>query len=435
MARRRPFRAIAVTCLMFAATPAWGWYPFSRRYEKWQKNRSLAMGGWHISFPRDHYADRVARYRAAGLNQFFGNRPTWATPYFKAAAEAGIQWQTHWHESQANLDKVLREIPGATAVIVVDEPNDRDAHYKRIEQRIAWVRKNHPHVLAFANLSIGEIKHDRYIRQCKPDVFCFDMYLLLANGTDTPSYLHHVGWGRRTSRQHRLPYWMILQAYGRTHEKPSYAYRIPDEADMRFLAFTLLAHGGTGMQFFVYYSKARTGMIRWTGADNEAYEHNRLNRSYFAVRDMAPEIQNLSRALLNLRSKGPLGYAGTIPQKCPAFGGHGRMASVAVPARPKDPILVGFFDDRSRQEYFMVVNLVHGLAMSKMDGVRTVRLTFGNGVEKIERLNRLTGLVETLRTTPGKGGGRILDVQLEGGTGDLFKWANGKPWALRKAMH
>ena len=102
--------------------------------------------------------------------------------------------------------------------------------------------------------------------------------------------------------------------------------------------------------------------------------------------------------------------------------------------RPKDPILVGFFDDRARQEYFMVVNLVHGLAMSKMDGVRTVRLTFDRSVQKIERLNRLTGLVETLRTRAGKGGSRILDVQLEGGTGDLFKWANGKEWALRKTI-
>ena len=29
---------------------------------------------------------------------------------------------------------------------------------------------------------------------------------------------------------------------------------------------------------------------------------------------------------------------------------------------------------------------------------------------------------------------RTLDILLEGGTGDLFKWSNGKPWTLRKEM-
>ena len=71
------------------------------------------------------------------------------------------------------------------------------------------------------------------------------------------------------------------------------------------------------------------------------------------------------------------------------------------------------------------------LDMSKMEGVRMVRLAFDTSVEQIERLNRLTGLVETLRTSDGEDGARVLDIQLEGGTGDLFKWSNGNPWALR----
>ena len=78
----------------------------------------------------------------------------------------------------------------------------------------------------------------------------------------------------------------------------------------------------------------------------------------------------------------------------------------------------------------MAVNLAHGLNMSKVDGMRRVRLTFDKGIETIERLNRLTGLVETLKTQE-QGDARVLDAFLEGGTGDLFKWSNGKPWAMR----
>ena len=95
-------------------------------------------------------------------------------------------------------------------------------------------------------------------------------------------------------------------------------------------------------------------------------------------------------------------------------------------------LLVGFFDDKAGEEYFMVVNLAHGLNMSKMDGERTVRLVFRKSVEKIERLNRLTGRVETLETKKAGSVARILKIRLEGGTGDLFKWSNGNPWDLRK---
>ena len=49
----------------------------------------------------------------------------------------------------------------------------------------------------------------------------------------------------------------------------------------------------------------------------------------------------------------------------------------------------------------------------------------------VERLSRLTGKVEVLETTALGDKHRTLDVQLPGGTGDLFKWSNGKPWALR----
>ena len=99
-----------------------------------------------------------------------------------------------------------------------------------------------------------------------------------------------------------------------------------------------------------------------------------------------------------------------------AAAGAVRMNSAAIPHFAAERLLVSFFDDRV-VEYFMVVNLVHGDKMSKMDGARTVRLTFDRSVTKIERLNRLTSLVETLRTTKGDDDTRMLDIQLNGGTG------------------
>tara|TARA_Y100000294_G_C8563949_1_gene340119 strand:+ start:145 stop:576 length:432 start_codon:yes stop_codon:yes gene_type:complete len=121
-----------------------------------------------------------------------------------------------------------------------------------------------------------------------------------------------------------------------------------------------------------------------------------------------------------------------VPFRLEAFEGHGALESAKIAEGEDTGVLVGFFDDKQNEEYFMVVNLAHGLNMSKMDGQRTVRLSFDGTVKQIERLNRFTGLVETLLTREGAADTRLIDIQLEGGTGDLFKWSNGRPWDLRK---
>ena len=207
---------------------------------------------------------------------------------------------------------------------------------------------------------------------------------------------------------------------------------------MRYLLFTFLAHGGNGALFFVYYGHDATPMVEDTVADDarapaadHRYENTTLTPAWHAVRDVAPEVQTLAAALLNLRSQDPIGYVGaSIPAGCERFEGHRLLKSVINLDHEHESALVGFFDDQAGGEYFMVVNLVHGVNMSKMDGGRMMRLTFDPSVERVERLNRLLGFVETLRTRQSEDGARYLDIQLEGGTGDLFKWANGKPWAL-----
>jgi len=446
-------------CLICLPANTWGWYPYAEKYETWQKNRPILMCGWHDSVPEDHLPERIARFKAAGLNSFFWVKPSsGARRFFRAAHQAGLEWQLGIPRKSAalagrpgdmkSINKVF-EIPGGTALVIMDEPvargsaEARQRVYDELKYRAAWARNNHPDLLVYANLSIGKIDLDRYVRSCRPDVFCFDYYPLRRDGTTATHYLHWVNLARNTARKHRLPYWMILQSYGRRAEKDetaAYAKRIPGEADMRFLVFSLLAHGGIGMHFFTYYAGQP---IQWEtmvmdtgvqgGSKVRRYENTVTSRAYHAIRDLAPEVQTLGRALLDLRPKGDVSYAGAVPdERLKPFQGRGRLRSVAMADDPRGPVLVGFFDDRKKEEYFMVVNLKHGTNLSKTDAAGTVRLTFNRSVEKIERLDRLTGLVEILKTRPGKQrGARVLDVQLEGGTGDLFKWSNGKPWSLR----
>ena len=447
------------------------WYPYSERYERWQAGRPLTIAAWHNRVPTDHTADRIARMQAAGINLFWGGGLQDGRHFYRAANKAALAWGgvmsgkslryfegRNWRAEYAARREAIRRtlaIGGAALICVVDEPRVRGMSqqqardvYEQIRQRIAWVKRNYPDLLAYANLSIGSIDVNRYIKTCQPDVFSFDEYPLLLDGTDHPAYGEKLLRGREFARRFRLPYWMLLQAFGRKMPgRESWrSYRVPDEADMRYLVFSFLAHGGSGLTLYIYYGYGYDPpvtirnmvddlRVRHPGKEppaNHRYEHTVKRRSWFAIRDLAPEVQTLARALLNLRTKDPLGYAGTAPAGCPKFEGHGALRSVAGRNDAPEPMLVSFFEDEAGEEYFFVVNLVHGPNMSKMDGRKTLRLVFDRTVERIERLNRLTGRVEALRTGT-EGAKRVLDIHLEGGTGDLFKWATGKPWALRRA--
>ena len=430
------------------------WYPYPEVYNSWQQERPFLMSALHNSVPRDHLPERMARFKAAGLNDLCWGKPGNALHIFRAAQEAGLAWSC-WSRGGMKAVGRAMEIPGSSFIMAGDEPSSEE-EVARIAELTTQLRQAYPGTPVFVNLSITKVDHDSYIEACKPDVFSFDHYPLQRNGETHDHYLYNLAWGRQTAMEHRLPYWMYLQTFGREHERPSYAYRVPDEADMRFLVYTLLAHGGTGIMLFNYYGYPES-MVVDTGVENPArseqphiYENTVVSRAWHAVRDVAPEVQNLGRALMLLRPKGRVAYAGNgllwdrkpptydrhnpkPPFRSQPFAEHGPLRSVRVLGEDEMGALVSFFDDEAAEEYFMVVNLRHGLNMSKADGTHAVRLTFGPEIEQVERLNRWTGRVEVLRTsaTEDGGGTRQLTLTLEGGTGDLLKWSNGKPWSLR----
>ena len=448
-----PILVTMALLVMFCGHAAFAWYPYGARYTQWQKSRPMLFAGLHNSVPRDRLPERIARFKAAGLNTFIWAKPGNAHHFFRTAHEANLAWAC-WSRGGEKVIAEAMKIPGNAFIMIGDEPSDKDPEeIAEIAGLAAWVRETYPDTITFTNLSITKCEHDAYIRACHPDLFSFDHYPLQRDGATHDNYLYDLAWGRQTAMRHRLPYWIYLQSYGRVEDTPSYAYRNPDEADIRFLVFTFLAHGGTGIQWFMYYGyeesmvvDARVPDTGRTPAEKHTYEASYATRAWFAIRDVAPEVQALSRVMLNLRPTGEVGYVGNgllwdheapayskgpvVPFRSERFTGHGALRSIEFLDDANLGAMVGLFDDAAGEAYFMVVNLQHGANMSKMDGLKTLRLVFDPAVEQIERLNRLSGRVEVLGTTA-DADRRTLDVRLEGGTGDLFKWSNGKPWALR----
>ena len=428
---------------MLSASPvAWGWYPYGQRYETWQKARPMTFGGWHNCTAADGRAgDRVARFKAAGLNDLLWvkpNRPEW----FRAAHDAGLSWRTSMRGSKKKLTELLQGTPGCAALVTAYGPYDTEDDLADLADWADWTRETFPDVLSYAMLVDRDFDYGRYIETCRPDILAVENFPIDKKAVTNPWYFVWLAKVAEAARRNHLPLWVTVQSFNAmtaTPRMPSFAGSRLDEADMRFQVFLSLAHGATGVHFFMYYGHEMSMVVDLGTPDPGSpgsglptkYEHTVLTRPWYAVRDMAPEVQALGNALLNLRPIGAVAYAGIPPNNCKAFEGHGRLLSASVRDDPAASLALGLFDDKAGEEYFFVVNLVHGPLMSKLDGARTVRLTFKTGVAAVERLSRHSGRVETLGTAEAEDGSRSIEFHLEGGTGDLFKWSNGNPWDLR----
>jgi hypothetical protein len=127
--------------------------------------------------------------------------------------------------------------------------------------------------------------------------------------------------------------------------------------------------------------------------------------------------------------------------------GDSYLASASVTAHPSGindnqpgDVILGFFkplheafdgDDYSNQTYFMVVNGLSDATANPTATQQTIRLTFNfgsSGITSLQRLSRTTGQVENVPLVSDGGGVYHLDLTLDGGTGDLFKYKTGAPF-------
>ena len=314
---------VSIVCsivLLGSTATASEWYPYSDRYQKWQSQRPMMIGGYHNCLPRDHLPERLARFKAAGLNTLVSTEYH-ADHFHRAAEDAGLEWATVHPNRFASPDwRVLNpdlpyygstaleafehvfQTPGSAFIQVGDGPK-AEVHLDYIAAFNQAARQRWPDILTFSCLSIDKIDHDLYVEKTQPDVFNYFHYPLAEEGHELRGYLPDLRKARDSARKHHLPFWMFLQAWGADRQTPEESKRIPDEADTRYLFFTLLAHGGNGAIMFLYYGGAGgvhhdKSMVYDTVADHERappHEHRLessvTTRAWFAVRDVAPEVQ------------------------------------------------------------------------------------------------------------------------------------------------
>ena len=199
------------------------------------------------------------------------------------------------------------------------------------------------------------------------------------------------------------------------------------ESRNRVNLFSHLTAGYTHFSYWTYDFRPDTGDALIDAAGNPTVVYN-------AAVGTNAEAANLGRALRFLRSTGVrfigagLGGENAPPvgmsNWSPGAGGDNLVTTVQVDPGQNPPGatykngLIGFFTDDDGQRYFLLTNLAHGLGGSAGAEALNYTMTFDNSVTQLRRLNRITGLQETVPLS-----GNTLSLNLPGGTGDLFKYS------------
>ena len=120
-----------------------------------------------------------------------------------------------------------------------------------IPQNFAGVGTDNKTVLAYQD----HLK--KYLEIVKPDLISYDHYHFLKT-RDGDQYFLNLALIRQAAIQARKPFLNIIQA---STVEPS--WRLPNDRELRFLAFTTMAYGGRGISYFLYWgSKSQGGLYQ-----------------------------------------------------------------------------------------------------------------------------------------------------------------------------
>jgi autotransporter-associated beta strand protein len=302
-----------------------------------------------------------------------------------------------------------------------------------------------------------------FIADANPDAISFDSYPF-----DTPygsiifpnNWLAKAGQFRRHALSSYLgignnaprPYGLYLQTYNSSSE----GTRDPGDVEMRWQQFTAWTMGFTFVDAFTVSGSSSL----FTGGNMNSPTQPR----YAQFAETARQGRNLGPALTHLISYGygpsivtgkdSAGNSNPVPSdwlpfnKANAPANQQYLTSVSAQnigtknnAQPGD-VYIGFFNplltsygDPAGTAYFMVMNALgpylNDPTATVADCMQRLTLNFdftGSNITSLQRLRRSDGQVEVVPLTHLSGNQYQLTFDLEGGTGDLFKYNDGSPF-------
>jgi hypothetical protein len=364
-------------------------------------------------------------------------------------------------------DNDLLFLSNLVSLQLSDEQSLTSETISALADQIAELKDKYPDVIIHTNQwgsqeTVAQLQ--MYMQTAQPDMLMFDTYAFNGNvvgGSPTRLYGHLQKYrllglaGNDGTGANPIPCGLYTQTYtggGMTH--------VASESEARLNEFSAWSFGYKFVSAFLYGDGSSDGSsdIDSTLFDGPGDENPTTQFGFVAEANR--QSLNLGSALVRLISTdvrmimGKHDTSGTanatpsdVADDLDNIAGDSYMTGAEVIAHPSGinnnqpgDVIIGFFkplheafdgDNYSNQTYFMVVNGLSDATAGASATQQTIRLTFNfgtSGITSLQRLSRTTGKVENVSLTSNGTGGYYVDITLDGGTGDLFKYNTGAPF-------
>ena len=360
----------------------------------YENNKTLHIGAW-VAPPPGYITDAAYRDIAeSGINCIYAlyEGGDDALAALELAGKHGIGYLVRdWalsglgdgeFDQAAAMVERYKDYPAFMGHLIADEPGTAQFG------RLGGLRKAYnaalPDKLCYINLfpmyasqeQLNGVDYetyvDEYMKTVQPTVLSYDFYPLLRDGTGTfvmGNYLRNLEIISKAAIKYDVPWWNFLQAmsFNNYHRSPKYE-------DLRWQAYTTLAFGGSGIQYFCYWTPLDGGGETFGDALVDR-EGNKTPIFDYAKR-LNNELLAFDHILLSYKSVGQM----VFPVKRPPT--HAKMEQPLesfAPVKSVDggPVLVGCFEDDDGNAAVMLVNM---LDPGKMESVE-VTISFANARE------------------------------------------------------
>ena len=373
------------------------------------------------------------------------------------------RWMYHGAPYPANADIEPSEYPFVSNLVNLQVKDEQDitdpAELAGIVAAFASIHSRHPDVIVHTNGGGGnthaEIRH--YMQQTQPDMLMHCAYEFqgnLAGGSPTKLYkllekFRELGLeGNDGTGSQPIPTAVYIQTF--IHQG-----HIISESEIRLNNFAAWAFGYKMVQAFIYENHpalsssipsvmfSGNGTAKPTPQFYQTAETNRqsLNLGPALVRlistDVRMKMGRHEARISTVNNRLPRGVSSWDNTADPYITSIAATNLGSKNNGLEGDVIVGYFKplDASFTNlgheddiYFMILNGLSdgiGLPAETRQRIR-IHFDFGNsGINSLQRLSRDTGLVEKVALVSDGGSRYHLDLVLDGGTGDLFKFNNG----------
>jgi hypothetical protein len=415
----------------------------NERYDAWQAQRPFTQTAWATHAPGGGDTVDLDYFNGAGLNTFWdGVRSgSWASQHPDSQGLPTLVMAYLADEPDLpgfidDLNKSRQAHRNMVGLILGDElPTGSRRHMAAVRDWI--VNNDDPNIASMITISSmpsfrrisfhegAQKQWEENYAALRPDVWLIQAYPFGNGGRLQSYYYSGMEWCSNWTKEKDLALWFYPQVYA--PEKRS----VPSDSQLRLQRFTALAYGARGFADFLWNcapgSPSVAGAGYWDGS-------GKPTPLYELLVPINREIAHVAKSLIRLTpvgayhmdsrddDRGVRHWSDSDAQMPPRMRRTWKLVNVSGAAN-RNHVLVGFFRDALGQEYFMVVNKDHAHSKTAGQLATDVTLSFHPSVKAIQRLRRSDGTIERITVD------HNYMFTLPGGTGDLFKFDTGSPFA------